>query len=476
MRARRGQRERTKRKAPALAAGLLLCLATSPVAAPRTAHAGGPLGPQGTPIQTSNYTLDLFQGPVLASSRVTGMAGAYSALAEGAEGIPFNAAAASQRYGYSTTRTDWELTGGVTFPASVASTDFDNNGKTGFGYHDFVWATGGGFLQHDHWGFGAIVSAQSYSLGAPPQLGLDGTGVKDLTVRIFKVDAVASYGFLDDQLHIGGGLRGAVFTAVDTSSGEKLLLGTYGIGAQAGALWRPHHLPLRLGGTIRSPVIGTITSSPNVDQDPKSGDRVVGRFFLPSGVDLPWELEGGVAIQLGPRPLNIQWIDEDTVDDPEIEEERRLIPATSTVPAHLEPSYKSARRVLRRRYRDIPRDKVLLSFSMLVTGPTKGAVGVESMLTQVIDRSGERSSVTLRGGTEVEVVPNRLQLRAGSYMEPTRFRQSSPRLHATTGFEVRVVDWSLFGIFPEDNAFRISGAVDVSREYFGWSLGIGSWF
>jgi hypothetical protein len=436
----------SRQKARALAAGLLLCLASVDV------RAGGPLGPQGAPIRTSNYTLDLFQGPVLASSRVTGMGGAYSALAEGAEGIPFNAAAASQRYAYSTTRTDWELTGGITFPASVASTDFDNNGRAGFGYRNFVWATGGGFLQHDHWGIGASVSAQSYSLGTPIQLGLDGAGVKDLTIRVFKVDLVTSYGFFDDQLHLGGGLRGAVFTAVDTSSGEKLLLGTYGIGAQSGVLWRPHRLPLRLGGTIRSPVIGTITSSPNVMQDPTTGDHVVGRFYLPSGVDLPWEAEWGVAVQLGPRPLNIQWVDEDKLDDPE------------------------ARRILRRRYRAIPREKVLLSFSMLVTGPTKGAVGVESMLTQVIDRSGEKTSVTLRGGTEVEVVPNRLQLRAGSYMEPTRFRQSSPRLHATTGFEVRVVDWSLFGIFPEDNAFRVSGAVDFSREYFGWSLGLGSWF
>lgn len=468
-------RLRTRRRARALAAGFSfcgLCLAH----APRSAFAGGPLGAQGTPIQTSNYTLDLFQGPVLASSRVTGMGGAYSALADGAEGIPFNAAAASQRYPYSTTRTDWELTGGITFPASVASTDFDNNGHAGFGYRNFVWATGGGFLQHDHWGFGASVSLQNYSLGAPRQLGLDGSGVNDLTIRIFKIDAVASYGFLDDQLHIGGGLRSAVFNAVDTSQVEKLLLGTYGIGAQGGVLWRPHRLPLRLGGTVRSPVIGTITSSPNVMQDPTTGDHVVGKFYLPSGVDLPWEAEWGVAFQLGPRPLNIQWADEDKLDDPEVEEERRTIPATSKEPAHLEPAYKAARRILRRRYRAIPREKVLLSFSMLVTGPTKGAVGVESMLTQLIDRSGEKTSVTLRGGTEVEVVPNRLQLRAGSYMEPTRFRESTARLHATTGFELRTIDWSVFGIFPEDNAFRVSGAVDFSREYFGWSLGGGCWF
>ena len=98
------------------------------------------------------------------------------------------------------------------------------------------------------------------------------------------------------------------------------------------------------------------------------------------------------------------------------------------------------------------------------------------MLSQIVERSGEKTSVTIRGGGEVEAIPGRLQLRGGTYMEPTRFRTSSPRAHATAGFELRVVDWSLFGIYPDDNSFRISGAVDVSREYFGWSLGVGSWY
>ena len=59
------------------------------------------------------------------------------------------------------------------------------------------------------------------------------------------------------------------------------------------------------------------------------------------------------------------------------------------------------------------------------------------MLSQVVERSGESTSVTMRAGAEIEAVPGRLQLRGGTYMEPTRFRDSSPRAHATTGFEVR---------------------------------------
>ncbi|MBF5066735.1 hypothetical protein G6O45_26330, partial [Salmonella enterica subsp. enterica serovar Istanbul] len=108
----------------------------------------------------------------------------------------------------------------------------------------------------------------------------------------------------------------------------------------------------------------------------------------------PWEAEWGVAFQIGPRPLNMPWTDEEKFDDPEVEEERRMLPGDRHTPPYLEPRYKAARRILRRRNRAIPRDKLLLSFSMLVTGPTSGAVGIESMLTQTVDRSGERTSVT----------------------------------------------------------------------------------
>ncbi len=439
------------------------------------AHAGGPLGRQGGAIETSHYTLDLFQGPVLASSRVTAMAGAYAGLAEGAEGIPFNAAAASQRYPYSTTRTDFEVTGSLTFPGAVENTDFDNNGHVGFGYRDFVFATLGGILQHDHFGLGTAISLQNFKLGKPVQFDA-ASDVKELTVRIFKVDAVASYGFLRDQVHVGGGLRGAVFTAVDTSAGERLLLGTYGVGLEAGVLWRPLALPLRVGATLRSPVLKTLDAAPNVTTNPANGDRVLGRFYLPTAVDLPWEAEWGVAVQVGRRPLNLPWTDEDTLPDEVSEPARRIDPSSPPGVLRLEPKKKAAHRILRRRYRSIAREKALFSFSMLATGPATSAVGVESMLTQVVDRSGERASVTMRAGTEVEVLPNRLQLRAGSYMEPTRFRESKARLHATTGFELNVIEWSLFGIFPDDNSFRVSGAIDIAREYFGWSLGVGSWY
>ena len=246
-------------------------------------------------------------------------------------------------------------------------------------------------------------------------------------------------------------------------------------------MWRPNTLPLRVGFTFRTPVIASINAG-SVDTNPLTGDRVVRGFYLPTGVDLPWEAEWGVAFQIGRRPLNPPWRNEEYLRGPEVEEERRVDPVTHV----LEPRVDAARRLLRRKYNELPREKLLVSFSMLATGDTgHDSVGVESMLTQIIDRSGEKTSLSIRLGTEAEVIPNWLQLRAGSYVEPTRFREVAsspgaeaprPRVHGTAGFEVRLFDSSIWGIFPEDNRFRVSGAVDFAREYFGWSLGIGSWY
>jgi hypothetical protein len=449
-----------RKKARCFGAGLLLSWGAL---AARDARAAGPLV-QGAPITTNDYRVDLFQGPVLASSRITALGGAYTAIAEGTEGIPFNAAAASLRPPFSTTRDDFDLTGSITFSnlpifgaASVIGTDFDNNGKIGFHDPNFVWANAGFTIQHDQWGIGAIASMQQYSLGAPP----GAVGIRDAVVRLFRIDGVASYGFFGERLHVGAGLRAVVFDAVDATEGEKLLFRSAGAGLQAGALWAPRDMPLRVGATVRSPVLESTRQDIGADR--------LGSFHVPARIELPWEVEWGAAVQLGPRPLNVAWVDEDTLVGPAVERERRVSNG------HFEPAYRAARRILKRRYAALPRQKVLLSFSMLVTGPSGDAVGFESMLAQRVDRSGQRATVTTRAGAEAEVWPNRLQLRAGSYVEPTRFDESRARLHGTFGFEVRLFESTVWGLFPEHTSFRLTTGADGARDYFGYSVAVGVW-
>ena len=115
------------------------------------------------------------------------------------------------------------------------------------------------------------------------------------------------------------------------------------------------------------------------------------------------------------------------------------------------------------------------SASALLSGPAKSAVGLESMLSQTVDRSGEKPVVTIRGGGEAEVIPQWLVVRLGSYLEPTRYAAGATRLHGTAGFSLRTIRWSVFGLFDEDTIFRVSAAVDLARDYFGWGLGAGLW-
>lgn len=440
------------------------------------ASAGGPLGPHGSRLQTSRYTVDLFQGPVLASSRITALAGAYTAIAEGTEGIAFNPAAASFRPPYSTTRDDYDLTAGLTLPASVQGSDFDNNGKVGFTYDKFFWLTFGAVLQHDRLGFGVTASFQQYELGVPGTpvpLPRSNEVIASVTMRLIRIEPVVSYGFLGDQLHVGGGVRftgfygiGNTGVAGGTVDSERLLLNSNTAGLQAGALWAPYGLPLRVGGAVRSPQLSMPSDDGRITAN-AAGDRVVGDVYLPQRLDLPWEIEAGAAIQLWKRPFNIPWQDETKVPKADVERWRR------DKNGQPEPYHRAARRMLAARYAAIPRERVLLSFSTLVSGPVKDAVGVESMLSQTVDRSGERTVVTLRGGAEAEVIPNWLVLRAGSYLEPTRYRGGEARLHGTGGVALRVLRWSVFGLFDENALFRVSVAVDGARDYFGWSISAG---
>jgi hypothetical protein len=39
--------------------------------------------------------------------------------------------------------------------------------------------------------------------------------------------------------------------------------------------------------------------------------------------------------------------------------------------------------------------------------------------------------------------------------------------------DVRVLRSSVFGLYDEGTLFRLSGAVDLARDYFGWGLGVG---
>jgi len=437
--------------------------------AAKEARAGGPLGPQSTAITTSDYTVDLFQGPLTASNRVTGLAGAVAPIAEGIDMHAFNAAAPAIRTAHSSQVTEFDISAGLTFPGALKGLDFDNNGARGFTYDNFVFVTVAGQVQEGPFGLGATLDVQQYDLGAT-------TGAESVTsvaFRLLQARLLAAYA-VTDELTIGGGVRGVLFSLRDAALSRINLssftdltgvLAMAGIGPEVGAVYAPLKLPLRLGVSARAPVTGRIIPGEQVATD-EHGDRRIGLLYLPSRVDVPWQLEWGVAFQLGPRPLNVKWLDSREESRAEVESYRKKPD---------EPRSALVSRMGRRRYEKLPREKLLLSFSFTVTGPASQAVGLESFLAGVVDRSGEKISFTPRVGIETEPWPSRVVFRAGSYVEPTRFRNGAPRLHGTAGVEVRTLSWDVFGLFEEPMPFRVGGSLDLAREYFGWGVTAGIW-
>jgi hypothetical protein len=118
-----------------------------------------------------------------------------------------------------------------------------------------------------------------------------------------------------------------------------------------------------------------------------------------------------------------------------------------------------------------------MSTSLSISGPVDQAVGVESFLQRLVDRSGHRTVVSPHIGVESEIISNWLKIRAGAYGEPSRFEnaRSAPRLHTTLGLEEKLFNWRVFGLYEDGTAWRIHGAVDLSERYFGLSGSVGVW-
>lgn len=471
---------------------------------------------EGEPIQTNDYSVDLHQGPVLSATRVIGLAGAFVAIADGVEGSAINPAATAARTPYSYGHFDYDLGFGLTFPSALSNTDFWNSGRrtqlpksrsSGFLFLNLALD-----LQFGRWGVGLSADLQRYSLlrGEDPALDVQ----RDrLEAQIAIGHLQLAHAFADGQFLVGVGLRATgMFIEKEntTTIASQGLFSTVGTGVEAGFIWRPTDWQIRLGGAFHDGF--TTRASPDSRTFVLYEDDPVNRLYLPARVTLPWDVNVGFAAQLGPRPLNPRWIDPSSVLQPmrryvewrgherrrrmaqaELanppgeshgERRRRLRKLRAELRAEEELDERERARVeqdldrrLRRRYQEQARFFFLVTTSLVVTGTVDDAVGIESMLDRTVQRSGQKVSLSPHLGLETEVVPHWLRLRGGTYLEPSRF-DSNPkgaRLHATFGFDQKLFPWEVFGTFPEKTEWRVSGAVDASRNYLGWGIAVGVW-
>lgn len=455
------------------------------------------------PLPDNHYAIDVFQGPILAPIRVTGIAGAYAGNAEGISGMVSNAAAPAVREAYSVNHTEIDVAASISIPFSLfENNDFDNSGAIDYDYSNFVYLTLGGLIQIGAIGVGAIGELQGYTL--------TGARGETTTVTLGKYHMLAAWGLLDGQLMIGTGLRIATLNL----RAPEATLGHAGVGTEVGVLLRPDWRPVRLGATFRFPVVAELVGSmPTVDE---RGVQRAGGLVLPERVVLPWELEVGLAMQLGPRPLNPAWLDPmeheagvrrtferrkleraaareaalSIIADPAAREERRRVLAEDEAremeldEALMGIELAKLQKQRRARYWRWPRENLLVTAELLVTGAVPHGVSIERFLGQnqpesagsgsVVGTSGKEVSFSPRFGVETEPILNLVQTRLGSYYEPSRYGAPVGRQHFTFGADLKLFPTRWWGLTPEV-MYKLQASLDLAPRYESASFGIGVW-
>ena len=467
--------------------------------------AGGTLGPNGSPIQTSSYAIDLYQGPIFAGSRVTALGGAYVAISEDVDGNLQNPATPAVRPFFSYTYFDYWLGFGLTFPGALEGSDFFNSGdKTTLANapDSFVFFTPSLNLQFGELGVGFSLEMSRYSLSSQV---LEGRKTAAITATIPIAHLQFAHGLDHNQWVFGVGARFASLWVDSEIQDESF--SSSGNGLELGMVYKPQDLPLRVGASVRSGIRTEVEFNDDFLPD-ENGDLVLedsagDTFYMPRSVALPWDVNFGFALQFG-RPFNPAWRTDDELVEREIllrrlreldrnerrnkelaaartqqerdDIERKYEAEVAEDDARLLKAYKASRDVTEDNLSLLNRHYIQIAASMLVSGSVEDAVGVESFVSQTVNRSGQRPVYSPRLGVEFAALPELLKFRGGSYIEPTRFDSSTARIHGTFGLDLRLAIWNVFGLWPDDYVWRLGLGADISRRYSTWGLTVAGWY
>ena len=439
---------------------------------------------------------------------MTGLAGAMTAAAQAVEGVYNNAAAPAVREPFSLSYFEIDPSVGISLPGAYGGTDFDNRGENGDTAtkertNHFLSYNAGLEVQVGAFGVTVMGDFLNYTVGSAA-----GTQV---SLTLGRIHAVAAYAFFDNQLSIGAGVRVA-FVNVQEQSASGALVRLLGAAPQIGAIVKPNDTPWRLGVTARAPVQASPLTIGSVRTDTTTGVQHAGPYVLPTTVTEPWELEGGLAYQLGPRPLNPSWTNPheeeqlvidtlkqrradraalhraelDAMSEPKDEAERLVqglrrlsitrdeLAMQAEEDAELAAALARLKDGRRARFLNWPREHLLLLASLVLTGASTEAVAVEGFIDQKREIVGRHVSASPRFAMESEPIPNLVRGRAGLYFEPSRFEDGTHRQHFTFGTDVRLFSWSVFGIFP-NTTWKLSAFFDLAPRYQDFGFSIGPW-
>ena len=363
-------------------------------------------------ITDRDYAIDVHHGVAFGSGRTIGMGGVGVATAQGSAEMAANPAAVAIRAQNSVGAWDWDWRFDT---LTDFSNDFDNNGIKTERIDSPLLGLGFG-AQYGKWGFGFDVTTMSNDFD-PTKTDLASQD-EDLTMQMdIARMAIARHLFFD--ITFGVSIQIISFDFVAGDGQFDILSGSMDFGT----IWTPKSLNLRAGMNI------TVAGS---DQDVTANCDPLdcAGFVLPEEIAIPWQFSTGVAWRFADSKWN-QPIDKKFID------ERQLTVAANVI----------------------------------VTGPSERGHSFEAMGLKKLQRTGRKTTVSVRGGAEMEVLPGRLRLRGGSYWEPSRVSNVKGRLHGTAGADVRIWSFNLWG----PRRLRASATVDLARSYTNIGISAGFW-
>jgi hypothetical protein len=365
------------------------------------------------PVTSRDFNIDLFEQPAIGSPRLVAMAGAINSVAEGAAGLYTNPASAAVRPETTAEKLAWDIYFNSYVP--VDGQDSNNNGQAVTSVRRSLLGAAGAMLQFGKWGLTVDGGYTAHEIA--PQAG-GGLGVRSIIPHL----ALART-FIDGDVAVGVGVRGGALNVYTLDQGQTLFTRA-GASGELGAVWKPREQSVRLALSGGLPVYTGIvryTCDPN---------DCFG-YILPRDAIVPWSSTVSAAWRLGPTPWNHK----------------------------IDGAYRDER-------------QLTIAVDLSITGAVSNGYGMEAFAAKQLQASGRHATFTPRLGLESEVIPGWLRLRAGSYLEASRFSETSARWHATGGAQGRVFAFRLGG---HERRVALSLGGDLASRYKNVGLSIGFW-
>lgn len=364
------------------------------------------------PITDRDYAIDFYDGVAIGDTSQVGMGGAGAARLIGSAGTLLNPSAPAVRR--TTDQDGWSWDYHLDFLTGRFSSDYDNNGIVAPEGSGASFFTSGLSLRIGAWAGAITVTGQTTPLA--------GSTLPELEAEALRTRfALARY--IDEiDLAVGIGVQLVQFQIAPVD--QDALFAITGGGVLVGATWLPARQRFRLAAAFDGEIRGGDVVSARCDPESCEG------YILPSHVESAGRVILGGAYRWGPTAWNQQ---------------------------------------VATRWRD--ERSLTVAADLVVTGTAPRGHGLEAFGMQQLQPSGRSLAVSLRGGAELEWLPGRLRVRAGSYWEPARFEEVGGRLHATVGADLRLFAFRAWG--PRRGRISVTG--DVARQYRNLAVSIGLW-